>query len=77
VAAVWSGAALVAGSVCTRFAVFHAGIQSAGDPRYTVVPQRQRLEEGRAVEATCAPASRTGGPGVEVWQTDVREKNGT
>jgi Polysulphide reductase, NrfD len=38
-----SGAALVAGSAATRFGVFHAGQQSARDPRYTVVPQRQRL----------------------------------
>ncbi len=37
------GACLVAGSVCTRFGVFHAGQQSARDPRYTVVPQRERL----------------------------------
>lgn len=42
-AAVLSGAALVAGSVCTRFAVFEAGQASAQDPKYTVVPQRNRL----------------------------------
>ncbi len=36
------GACLVAGSVCTRFGIFHAGQQSARDPRYTVVPQRER-----------------------------------
>jgi len=46
------GAALVAGSVCTRFAVFQAGQESARDPRYTVVPQRERLEQaGRTPEA--------------------------
>ncbi len=39
-----SGAALVAGSLCTRLAIFEAGKDSARDPRYTVVPQRQRLE---------------------------------
>ena len=39
-----SGAAMVCGSMCTRFGVFHAGMQSASDPKYTVVPQRQRLE---------------------------------
>ena len=37
-----AGAALLAGSWCTRFGVFHAGQQSARDPRYTVVPQRER-----------------------------------
>ncbi|MGI8850162.1 MAG: NrfD/PsrC family molybdoenzyme membrane anchor subunit [Acidimicrobiales bacterium] len=46
-----SGAALMAGSVCTRFGVFEAGQQSARDPRYTVVPQRERLERGRPVRA--------------------------
>ncbi len=47
VAAVASGAALVAGSACTRFAVFHAGLQSAADPKYVVLPQRERLEAQR------------------------------
>ncbi|MFI0368986.1 NrfD/PsrC family molybdoenzyme membrane anchor subunit [Actinomadura sp. 1N219] len=42
-AAALSGAALLAGSACTRFGVFHAGIQSARDPKYTVIPQRERL----------------------------------
>ena len=51
VAAGASGAALVAGSACTRFAVFHAGVQSAADPRYTVVPQRERVDSGRPVRA--------------------------
>ena len=39
-----SGAALLAGAACTRFAIFEAGQESARDPRYTVVPQRQRLD---------------------------------
>ena len=39
-----SGAALVVGSACTRFGVFEAGQASAEDPKYTVVPQRERLE---------------------------------
>ena len=47
-----AGAALMAGSWCTRFAVFHAGVQSAEDPKYTVVPQRERLAaRERAAEA--------------------------
>lgn len=41
---VLSGAALMAGSACTRFGVFEAGQASAKDPKYTVVPQRERLE---------------------------------
>lgn len=39
-----AGALLLAGSVCQRFAVFRAGFDSANDPRYTIVPQRRRLE---------------------------------
>jgi len=42
-AAVLSGAALMAGSICTRFGIFEAGQASARDPRYTVVPQRERM----------------------------------
>lgn len=42
-AAVAAGAALLAGSACTRFGVFAAGIASAEDPAYTVVPQRAAL----------------------------------
>lgn len=48
VGAALSGLALMAGSVCTRFGVFEAGMASAIDPKYTVEPQRQRLERRRA-----------------------------
>jgi hypothetical protein len=48
-AAVVSGAALLAGSACTRFGIFEAGQESAKDPKYTVVPQRERLERGEPV----------------------------
>jgi hypothetical protein len=41
--AVLSGALLAAGSALTRFGVFEAGMESAKDPKYTVVPQRERL----------------------------------
>lgn len=41
-----SGAALMAGSFCTRMGVFEAGLASAKDPKYTVVPQRERLDRG-------------------------------
>lgn len=37
-----SGAALLAASAATRWGIFHAGMASAEDPKYTVVPQRQR-----------------------------------
>jgi hypothetical protein len=39
-----AGACLTAGSACTRFGIFHAGVQSAEDPRFTVQPQRERLD---------------------------------
>jgi len=41
-----AGSALLAGSFCTRFGIFHAGQQSARDPKYTVVPQRDRVNRG-------------------------------
>ncbi|GAB3142665.1 polysulfide reductase NrfD [Micromonospora sonneratiae] len=43
-----SGAALLASSAMTRFAVFQAGLTSARDPRYTVVPQRERRDREKA-----------------------------
>jgi hypothetical protein len=36
------GALLLAGSLFERLAVYRAGSQSAADPKYTVVPQRER-----------------------------------
>lgn len=43
-----SGASLMAGSACLRFGVFEAGQESARDPKYVVVPQRERIAQGRA-----------------------------
>jgi formate-dependent nitrite reductase membrane component NrfD len=43
-----SGLLLLAGSACTRFGVFEAGHHSAKDPKYTVIPQRERLNKRRA-----------------------------
>jgi len=37
-----SGASLVAASAMTRFGIFQAGMASARDPKYTIVPQRRR-----------------------------------
>jgi formate-dependent nitrite reductase membrane component NrfD len=37
-----SGASLVAASAMTRFGIFEAGMASARDPKYTIVPQRAR-----------------------------------
>ena len=41
-----SGLALLAGSALQRFGVFEAGVESTGDPKYVVVPQRERLRAG-------------------------------
>lgn len=43
-----AGVALNAGSALTRFGIFYAGIASAKDPKYTVIPQRERLAARRA-----------------------------
>lgn len=44
-----SGVALMLGSICTRFGIFEAGQASARDPKYTVIPQRERLNRGQPV----------------------------
>ena len=41
------GLALLAGSALQRFGVFEAGVASTRDPKYVVVPQRERLDAGR------------------------------
>ncbi len=40
-----AGLTYAAASLTTRFGVFEAGLASARDPKYTVVPQRARLAE--------------------------------
>jgi hypothetical protein len=40
-----AGLALMAGAAAERWAIFRAGMASAKDPRYTVGPQRDRLEQ--------------------------------
>jgi hypothetical protein len=49
--AVAGGAAVLAGSALQRFAVFRAGFASAADPKYTVGPQRRRVQEREAAAA--------------------------
>ena len=65
-AAALSGAALLAGSVCTRFGVFEAGQASARDPKYTVVPQRERV--ARRGPTRTAPGT---APGTAVISGDA------
>ena len=45
-----SGGALVAASAMTRFGIFEAGMASARDPKYTIIPQRRRLDRRAAAE---------------------------
>jgi hypothetical protein len=45
-AAATGGTLLAAGAICERWAVFRAGFASAADPKYTVGPQRRRIERG-------------------------------
>ncbi|WIN00883.1 polysulfide reductase NrfD [Actinoplanes oblitus] len=42
---VLSGLSLLTASLATRFGIFEAGVASAKDPKYTVVPQRERLSQ--------------------------------
>jgi hypothetical protein len=42
-AAVVSGLLVNAGALATRFGVFEAGVASTRDPKYVVLPQRERL----------------------------------
>jgi hypothetical protein len=42
---VLAGATCVAASAMTRFGIFEAGLASAADPRYTVIPQKERREQ--------------------------------
>ena len=44
VAAAAAGLALLGGSALQRFGTFAAGVASTKDPKYVVVPQRERLE---------------------------------
>ena len=49
VAAVAAGASLLAASALTRFAIFEGGVASTEDPKYVVIPQRERLQRRTSV----------------------------
>ncbi len=53
---------LVAGAACERWAIYKAGFASAGDPAYTVGPQRDRLERSPDGGAAGQPSGSTGKP---------------
>lgn len=52
-----AGASLLAGSLATRFGIFDGGVASAKDPKYTVVPQRERMAARAAGPASPGPTS--------------------
>jgi hypothetical protein len=54
-----SGACLLGASMLTRFGIFEAGVASTLDPKYVVVPQRQRLGH-RQRTTTETPSARLG-----------------
>jgi len=38
-----SGGCLLAASLATRFGIFEGGVESTKDPKYVVIPQRERM----------------------------------
>ncbi len=54
-----AGATFVVDSLVTRFGIFEAGKASARDPKYVVVPQRERLEQRKAAQAAEAARAAT------------------
>ncbi len=47
VAAWLAGSAFVGASIATPWGIFHAGLASADDPKYTIIPQRERIGSAR------------------------------
>ena len=62
-AAVLAGLAFNGASATLRFGVFHAGIESAKDPKYTVVPQKERIAV-REAQAALSWSSNASTPGA-------------
>jgi len=56
-AAIGGGALVAAGELALRWSVYKAGFQSARDPRYTVVPQKERLARRSVTSAPSSPAA--------------------
>lgn len=54
-----SGAALLVSSALTRLGVFEAGVESTKDPKYVVIPQRERMAERQRTERV-VPSGQTG-----------------
>jgi formate-dependent nitrite reductase membrane component NrfD len=54
-AAVTGGVLVLAGELALRWSVFKAGFQSARDPRYTVLPQKERLAKRKGEMGSWQP----------------------
>jgi hypothetical protein len=71
-----SGASLLVASLATRFGIFEGGVASAKDPRYTVVPQRARIEQREREAGANVPGGKVAGAKVtgsqltQGWPTD-------
>ena len=63
------GVLLATGSLLTRMGVFEAGIASAKDPKYTVIPQRERIAAREAARG--ATADGTEGNAVEAGEAST------
>jgi formate-dependent nitrite reductase membrane component NrfD len=61
-AAVGGSALILAGELALRWSVFKAGFQSARDPRYVVVPQRERKARRGAASPAASPAGGSAAP---------------
>jgi polysulfide reductase-like protein len=61
-AAVGGSALVLAGELALRWSVFRAGFQSARDPRYVVIPQRERKAAHGAPSRPAVPAGGAAAP---------------
>jgi anaerobic selenocysteine-containing dehydrogenase len=68
-----AGASLLAASAATRWGVFHAGLASAADPKYTVVPQRERRDARQREPAAAQGREQAGADGREQAGTHRQE----
>ncbi|HEX5369643.1 MAG TPA: NrfD/PsrC family molybdoenzyme membrane anchor subunit [Dehalococcoidia bacterium] len=57
--AIAGGSLLLAGALLERWTVYEAGLQSARDPKYTIVPQRERIESRGTMVTTRPQGTRT------------------
>ncbi len=69
------GATYVAAAMLTRFGVFEAGLASARDPKYTVVPQRARLA-ARQADAAAESHDHASHEQTSVEQTSGEQTSG-